>query len=143
MAERSRLSQLPGTHFAQAHVLASAATNDDEQPVWTNKHNATVRITSVGFIPDADITGAATNNFIVQLRNKGVLGTSTTGVTALKTFDSGTDADGFLEDAQTLSTTDADLDIDAGETVAWNKTENGTGLDMPAGIVTIGYQFSQ
>ncbi len=144
MAERSRLSQLPGTHFAQSYVLNEPAADlTHEQVVWTNNHNATVRLVSVGYIPEDTLTGANTNSMNVELRNKGADGTGATVVTTVKSFLSGTNANAFTADAQTLSSTVADTDIDANETVVWRRTKVGTGLTMPAGVVIIGYQFSQ
>lgn len=141
MVDRSKLSQLPGVHTVQAVIDIVALGSDDEQIVWKNNTGASVKITEAAFQGDAAHTGAATNNMILQFRNKGTLGTSTTGVTATKTYASGVDLTAFVSDALVLSTTAADLIIDDGETVALNKTENGTGLASPKGVATLTYEF--
>ncbi len=141
MVERARITQLPGTHTMQAVVASIAAATSDEVLVWTNNTGATVTIKQAGFVPDTAVTGDDTNNFILQFRNKGTLGTSTTGVTSTKTYATGTDMTAFVDDTLTLSTTSADLDIDDGETVALNKTETGTGLVLPAGVATLTFQY--
>ena len=141
MAERARATQLPGSVTASAATPAIGATTSDEVVVWQNTTGASVEITGVTFCPDTAVTGAATNNMTLQLRNKGTAGTSTTAVTTIKTYASGTDILIFDQDALTVTSTTADAVIDNGETVALNKAENGTGLALPAGTVTIAFKY--
>ena len=141
MVKRSKVSMLDGDHTAQAVIDVVALGDDNEQIVWKNNTGQSVKITEAAFQGDAAHSGADTNNMILQFRNKGVLGTGTTGITATKEYDSGTDLVAFLSDALVLSTTAADLIIDDGETVALNKTESGTGLASPKGIATLTYEF--
>ena len=141
MAERSSVTQLPGTHTAAVATPAIGATTSDEVVVWQNRTGASVIITGVNFCPDTAVTGAATNNMALSVRNKGTAGTSTTVVTTLKTYASGTDIAAFDQDVLTVTSTAADATIDNGESIALNKTENGTGLALPAGTLTIEYKF--
>ncbi len=141
MAERPRGTQLPGTYSVSVAVPTVALGSDDEQVIWTNKTGATVRITAVTVTPETAVTGNTTNNLILQLRNKGVLGTGTTGVTAAKTYATGVDLTAFVPDALVIAATAADRDIDVNESVALNKTETGSGLALPEGVVTLEFQY--
>jgi len=47
----------------------------------------------------------------------------------------------FVEDALVLSTTTADLQVANGEVVTLDKSENGTGLALPAGVASLQYKF--
>jgi len=119
-----------------------AATNDEEFAVFRHSGVKPIKITGARFIPDTAITGAATNNMAIQIVNKGVAGTGTDGVTAVKTYASGTDAVKNVAEELTLSTTAADLVVTTGEVLALEKTENGTGLALPPGLVELSYEFN-
>lgn len=142
MVERSKLSQTSGDHSIQAVVNAIANTVSDEVVIWVNDTDATVKITEAAYTPDAAVTGDDTNNLTLQIRNKELVGVGTVGVTAIKTYSSGVDIIAFDKDALVLSTTDADLLVDAGEVLTLNKAETGTGLTMPQGVVNLTYQFT-
>jgi len=75
MAERPRETQLPGTHTREVRVAAQNTGVANEIATWTNDTGATVRITAVGYTPDAAVTGIVTNFFSLQARNKGTDGT--------------------------------------------------------------------
>lgn len=141
MAERPRKTQLPGTDSVTVAIPEIALGTSGEQVVWTNKTGAKVRLTAVTYTPEAAVTGDDTNNLILQLRNKGTAGSGTTAVTATKEYDTGTDLTAFVPDALAVATTAADRDIDVDETVALNKTETGSGLILPEGIVTLEFQY--
>lgn len=141
MVERSKGSQLGGTYEVQAVVETITATNDNEVMVWKNNTGAPVKITKAGFVPEAALSGADTNNMTLQFKSKTAAGVAAANVTAVKTYDSGTDLVAFSEDALVLSTTAADLRIEDGESVTLDKAENGTGAALPAGIATLTYQF--
>lgn len=143
MVAKPGLTSVGGNHSAQAVILTIANTVSNEVTVWINNTGQTARVTQASFIPEDALTGAATNNLTLQFRNKGLVGTGTTGITAIKTYASGTDIAAFDEDALVLSTTLTELDVAAGEVVALNKAENGTGLTLPAGIASLTFQFSQ
>lgn len=141
MVKSNKISTLGGDHEVQVATALIVATADDELVVWSNKTGRTVKITAAGFIPETKLTGAATNNLTLQFRNKGLLGTGTDGITDIKTYASGTDAEDFVEDALVLSSTAADLLVADGEVVALNKVENGTGLELPAGVAVIRFEY--
>lgn len=127
----------PLTRVLQGAVPAAATAADDDTVLGQADYDGTV--SAVQFVPEAAITGAATNNRTVSLVNKGQDGTGTTTVATL-TFASGTNATADNEVAVTLSGTPANLSVAAGDTLLWRSVHNGTGLADPGGVarVTIG-----
>lgn len=93
-------------------------------------------VTSVLYVPEAAITGAATNNRTVSLVNKGQDGTGT-AIVATLTFASGTNAAANNEVTVPLSGTAADLVIADGDTLQWRSVANGTGLADPGGVARV------
>ena len=112
----------------------STAGNDDDTVLTQAPFDCTV--TAVEYIPEAAITGVATNNRTVSLVNKGQAGSGTTSVATL-TFGSGTDAAANNEKALTLSATAANLDLAAGDTLLWRSIHNATGITDPGGLVRV------
>ncbi len=141
MAERSRGSQLPGTYSKEVANPKVAAGTADTLSVWKNKTGATVKITGVGFVPDTAITGDDTNYMTLKLINKELNGAGTVEVTAAKSYTSGVDVTNFTEDSLTLSTTAANLLVDNGEVLALDKAEAAAGMDLPAGIIVLTFQY--
>ena len=141
MADRPKLTLLGGNHSASGYILTLAATVTDEQFVWKNNTGARVTITKAGYVPDTAVTGAATNNMALQFKVKSAAGAAVTTLTAVKTYANTVDIAQFAEDALVLTTTVAALIIEAGESVTLEKTENGTGLALPAGHATLTYKF--
>ena len=141
MGERSRASQLPGTVSEQTRFILVALGTAVDQLAWKNNTGATVKITGAGVIFDAAVTGADTNNFAIGIVNKELAGSGSVAVTSVTTYASGTDAVAFVEEPLTLSGTAANLLIADGEVVVMSKTENGSGLEMPAGLVVLRFQY--
>jgi predicted ThiF/HesA family dinucleotide-utilizing enzyme len=142
MSKSNKKEDLHGDHFVQARTILVALGADEESAIFRHSGVKPIKITGARWIPDTAITGAATNNPAVQIVNKGVLGTGTTGITAVKTYASGTNAVKFVAEELTLSTTAADLVVTTGEVVAFEKTENGTGLALPPGLVELSYEYN-
>ena len=112
----------------------STAGNDDDTVIAQAPFNCTV--TAVEYVPEAAITGAATNNRTVSLVNKGATGSASTTVATL-TFDNGVNASANNEKAITLSGTAANLNLDAGDTLQWRSVHVGTGITDPGGLVKV------
>lgn len=113
----------------------STAGNDDDTVIAQAPFDATV--TAVEYVPEAAITGAATNHRTFSLVNKGQAGSSTTTVASLA-FDSGSvTAAANNEKSITLSGTSANLDLTAGDTLLWRSIHIGTGITDPGGIVRV------
>jgi hypothetical protein len=117
----------------------TTAGNSDDSVLAQSPYAGTV--TAVQYVPEAAITGAATNNRTVSLVNKGQAGSGTTVVATL-TFASGTNATANNEVSLTLSSTAADLVVAEGDTLQWRSIANGTGLADPGGIARVGVSRS-
>ena len=112
----------------------STAGNSDDTVVGQAPFDCTV--TDVEYVPEAAITGAATNNRTISLVNKGQDGSGSTVVATL-TFGSGTNAAANDDATVTLSATAANRVLAAGDTLQWRSVANGTGLADPGGLVRI------
>ncbi len=110
------------------------AGNDDDTIIGQAPFAGTV--TKVEYVPEAAITGAATNNRTVSLVNKAADGTGTATVASLN-FASGVDAAANDEKAITLSATAANLVVAAGDTLQWRSIHIATGITDPGGIVRV------
>jgi hypothetical protein len=125
----------PKTHVVSARCEGVAtAGNDDTFVVGVVPEDGTV--TSVTYIPDATITGAATNNRTLSLVNKGAAGAGSTVVATLN-FASGINATAFDERAITLSVTAADLVVAEGDVLALFSDAVLTGIADPGGVVRV------
>lgn len=125
----------PLVRVIEADVPAvSTAGNDDDTVLFQAPFACTV--TSVSYIAEAAITGAATNNRTVSLVNKGQAGAGTTTVASL-TFASGVNAAANDDTAITLSGTAANLVLAAGDTLQWRSIHVLTGITDPGGLVRV------
>ncbi|MFK8844683.1 hypothetical protein [Streptomyces sp. Ac-502] len=112
----------------------STAGNDDDTVLAQAPFACTV--TAVEYVPEAAITGAATNNRTVSLVNKGQAGSGSTAVATLN-FDNGVTAAANNERVIPLSGTAANLALAAGDTLQWRSVHIGTGITDPGGLVRI------
>lgn len=125
----------PNGDVIRAAVPAvSTAGNDASHVLGEVKNSGTV--VSVAYIPDALITGVATNNRRLRLINKGQDGTGTTIVAELQ-FTNGTNAAAFDSKAVALSVAAGNLAVAAGDVLAFESTHIGTGLADPGGQVVV------
>ena len=142
MSERSKLTQLPGAVQFTARTAAIGAGTTGIMPVFPNLTGATFQVTEGYFVPDALVTGAGTNNMSLAIQNRGTAGTGTTAVTSTLAFSSASvTAAQAAQKAFTVSATAANLLIANGETLALVKTEAGSGLALPAGVVVVKGRF--
>lgn len=95
-------------------------------------------ITAVEFIPSATVTGAATNNFTLNVRNRQAGGAGTL-VPATITFGNGTNATAQIATSLTLGNA-ANTAVAAGDVITIEKAVNGTGLACPDGAVIVHFQ---
>ncbi|MFE6785192.1 hypothetical protein ACFVFF_23335 [Streptomyces sp. NPDC057680] len=126
----------PLVRVIEADVPAvSTAGNDDDTVITQAPFDCTV--TAVEYVPEAAITGAATNHRTFSLVNKGQAGSGSTTVASLA-FDSGSvTASANNERAITLSATAANLVLAAGDTLLWRSIHIGTGITDPGGLVRV------
>ena len=95
-------------------------------------------VTAVVYVPEADITGAASPaSRTFSLVNKGQDGNGTTVVATLAMV-GGVNAADFDDKAITLSVVADATDVVAGDVLAWTSTAvGGTGLADPGGLVRV------
>ena len=117
-----------------AHAAPVAAGSDGTTNVGEAPFAGTV--TEVSYIPDATITGAATNNRTLNLINKAQDGTGST-VVATISFGNGTNIAASDEGTLTLSGTPANLVVAANDILALQSVHVGTGIADPGGLVEV------
>lgn len=88
-------------------------------------------VTSVTFIPEADITGQATNYRTFRVVNTGADGNGTTVVASLAFSSGSVTATDFDEKPVTLSVVAGATTVAAGDVLKWDETVTGTGLASP------------
>ena len=129
------MTTAPFVQVIERNVPAvSTAGNDDDTVLGQAPFACTV--TSVQYVPEAAITGAATNNRTVSLVNKGQAGAGTTTVASLS-FDNGVNAVANDEKTIALSVTAANLVLAAGDTLLWRSIHVATGITDPGGVVRV------
>jgi hypothetical protein len=93
-------------------------------------------ISAVGFIPNAAITGAASNSRRVAVTNRGSAGLGTNEA-ALLDFVSGVNGVKWDRKTITLHATAANKVVAAGDVLTFDSTAPGTGLADPGGLVVV------
>lgn len=124
----------PFTRILESSVIATSAGSDASFIIGVALEDEVV--TAVSYIPVTTITGADTNSRTVAVVNKGAAGSGSTSVASLA-LTSGVNATAFDEKAVTLSGTAANLNVTAGDVLAFTSTHVGTGLADPGGKVRI------
>lgn len=124
----------PLVRVIEEGVPAVATAVSDDTLLAQSPYAGTV--TAVQYVPEAAITGAATNNRTVSLVNKGQAGTGT-AIVATLTFNTGVNATANNEVVVTPSAVAADQIVAEGDTLQWRSIANGTGLADPGGIARV------
>lgn len=125
-----------GNRVAQATIRAhAAATATEKQVIWRAPFDA--KLVSVEIIPDAAITGDATNYSNVNLLNGGTDGSGTTEL-GNKDFSNG--VNGVAGTAISLYAPASPLAVAAGNQLHIQLEKVGTGLDLPSFLCVITYQ---
>jgi len=93
-------------------------------------------ITKVEYIPIAAITGADVDSRKIYLHNRGSAGIGTTEIASLQ-YDAGTDAVAFKADELTLNGTPANLEVAAGDVLAFYSEFLTLGIADPGGTVIV------
>lgn len=88
------------------------------------------------YTPEAAVTGVASNNKAVTVRNRGAAGAGATTMATL-TFGVGTNGVAFDEQALTLSGTPANVAFAQGDVLTAQSTVNGTGMTLPEGKLRV------
>ena len=128
------LKDIPGyqriSAYFPGHATAGSAI---EVGLFRAPFRSTIK--SVSFMPASAISGANTNYFTLNVRNR------TTGagnaIPAALAFVSGTDGVAQTPKTITLSSTASDLVLAEDDVVTAEKAVSGTGLACPAGLITV------
>lgn len=127
--------QAPHVRKIEATIPSATAAAAQDQVV--GEAPLAGRVTSVSFTPEAAITGQATNFRTFRLLNKGAAGSGSTVIASLAFDGAGVTAAAFDEREITLSATEANRDVAAGDILAWDETVAGTGLASPGGLAQV------
>jgi hypothetical protein len=87
-------------------------------------------LAAASYIPEANVTGVATNNKSLTIRNRGAAGSGNT-VMATLALGAGTNATAFDEKDIPLSGTPANLAFNQGDVLTFQSTVGGTGMTLP------------
>jgi hypothetical protein len=136
----TQINELAGDFTVRVALPAQATANTDEGYAILRAEDD-IEITGARIIFDAAITGAATNHVAFGLVNKGTNGAGSTAVTAVKAYDNGVNAAAFVPEPLTLSATEANRRLTAGQVLALDRTTPGTGLASPHGCVEVTYRL--
>jgi hypothetical protein len=116
-------------------VLAvGTAGNDDETIV--GKVPITGTVSAVRYIPKGTLTGDNTNKRTFTLYNRGTAGAGTTKVAELDMV-LAVDLATYVPKAITLSATAANLDVTAGEVLAFKSLHVASGVADPGGRIEV------
>jgi len=142
VAERPRITQLPGTHTRKWHVPAEVLTSTTfSSTMWVNNLNATIRITRATFTPESTLSGTATNFMVLAFVNKSTTGSGVT-VIASSTLDNLKALTNYQEHALVLHATTTSRDIQNGEVVGFEKRVTANGATLMRGLAQIEFQFT-
>jgi hypothetical protein len=133
MTTSSGMAPLLQTYEAALAAEATAGTGQEAQlcvAPWPGT------LAEAYYTPEGAITGVATNNKAITVRNRGAAGAGAT-VMATLTFGAGTSGVAFDESALTLSGTPANVAFAQGDVITAQSTVNGTGMTLPEGKVRV------
>lgn len=120
------MSTAPLTRRLEAFVPAAAAGTAQDQAI--GKAPFAGKITRVSIIPEATITGQATNFRTLRAVNKGQAGAGSTVAASLAFDGAGVTATAFDERDIPLTTPGTNQDVAEGDVLAADETVAGTGL---------------
>ena len=136
-----RRATLTGIHTITRKIPVIALGDSEDHAIWSNPFTSRAKVIECRVVPDAAHSGADTNNMLIGLVNKGLLGVGAVVVAPQKEYDSGTDLVAFKPDDIPVSATAADVIIDENEVLAFSKTESGTGLASPELVIEVDVEF--
>lgn len=121
--------------FTVMFALAARATGaSGVQSLGIAPHSG--KIASVSYVPDAPLTGAATNTRKIELINKGQSGGGTTVAASLQ-FNAGVDLVAFDEKAIPVSVVANAANVVAGDVLAINSAAVGSGIADGGGVIIV------
>lgn len=137
MAERSKITLLTGYQHKDMKTAAVAGGSDGEEVIFKNDSGAKMVVEAVKFTAAAAVTGNDTNNFTLSVLNK-----TRTKTVASKAYATGVNIAKWGSSTLTNSTTADDLVVNSGDVLTLAKVEAGSGLALPAGLLSIQFRYS-
>jgi hypothetical protein len=134
----------PATQHGRVPVssrIIIAGTGAEETPVWQNNLGHKVKVREAKYIPEDDVTGNDTNNFLLAVNNRGTDGAGAVVPVPAKEYDTGTDMGQFESDDLPVSATEASLEVDVDEILTLAKTVTGSGLALPDGVLFLELEY--
>lgn len=128
-----QFKELSGDLAFEFFVPGVAAGTAIEWPQFVMPWNAT--ITSLVWVPGANVTANGTNFATISVRNRGAAGSGSV-VPATRVY-SATNSTAQVSETLTLSATATDLQPAAGDVLTISVAHSGTGLLIPAGLVQV------
>ena len=123
---------------APVYLGAFTGSSSTVRPLFTAP--VACRIVSIKLMDLTGVTAHTQNYGTATVYNVGTAGSGTTSVAARATDTATTDdITAFAPWDITLSTTEADLELAAGEALAFKWTEAGTGQDLGGALVVVNY----
>ena len=140
MGTATKPNPLPATQHGRVPVstrIIIAGTGADATPVWQNNLGHKVEVVEAKYIPEDDVTGDDTNNFLLSVINEGTDGTGAVVVVPAKEFDSGTDMVQNVANDLPVTTVAGEDEVDVDEVLSLAKTVSGSGLALPDGVLVL------
>lgn len=131
-------NELGGDLVYTAQVPPTAAGTAVQVPIARAPEN--LKLVGAYWVPGAAITADATNYFTLTLRNRGSVDGTGTVVAATRAY-SATNGVAAKSETLTLSATEADLLVAAGDILTAAVAHSGAGLAVPAGLVQVVYRY--
>jgi hypothetical protein len=125
----------PFTRIMETPIPAVAtAGNDLTTEIGVCREDEVV--TAVTYVPNATITGQATNNRTLTVVDKGAAGSGNTTIATI-TYGAGTNAAALVENPIPLSGTAANLQVSKGDVLVLTSVHVGTGITDPGGLLRV------
>lgn len=129
------LHDIPGTFLASTVMEAHDAGDEDNHNIWKAPFDSDV--TKVSVVPNDDVTGDNTDNYILTVVNRGDDGSGTAELDDVE-FATGTDEEEGVE--RTLYESSEGYSMDAGEILDIERTISGSGLASPSYLVNVEFE---
>ena len=133
MTTSSGMAPLTEDYEVSLAAEATAGTGQEAQ-ICTAPWAGT--LVAASYTPEAAVTGIASNNKSLTIRNRGTSGAGSTVMAALP-LGVGVNPAAFDEAPLTLSATPSNLAVAPGDVVTYQSTVSGTGMALPEGKVRI------
>ncbi len=116
-------------------IIAGAGA--EATPAWQNNLGHKVQVVEAKYVPEDDVTGDDTNNFLLSVVNEGTDGTGAVVVVLAKEFASGVDMVQNVANDLPVTTVAGAAEVDRDEVLSFVKAVTGSGLALPDGVLVL------